>query len=121
VACGTGTTRAVPGARAEGARAEGARRVASGPVLQAAVVAVLAVAADAASKAWALSALRGHRVATPALLGTSSDVTMPRSAAQQASSSAATFFPTPVGAFSIRVGPAGAWILVIVATPVRFS
>jgi signal peptidase II len=39
--------------------------VASGPVLQAAVVAVLAVAAHAASKAWALSALRGHRVITP--------------------------------------------------------
>ena len=43
---------------------------------------------------------------TPALLGTSIAVTMPRSAAQQASSSAATFFPTPVGALSIRVGPA---------------
>jgi len=47
-------------------RAEGARRVASGPVLQAAGVAVLAVAGDAVSKAWALSALRGgHRITTP--------------------------------------------------------
>jgi signal peptidase II len=55
VACRTASRRAAPGARA------GRVRVAVKPAAWPALVAVLAVAADAASKAWALSRLSDRR------------------------------------------------------------
>src|SRR5580693_6384450 len=61
MAGGSGT-----GRTAAASRGAGARRLAGMPALWCAGVAVLAVAADAATKAWALSALRdGHRITTP--------------------------------------------------------
>ena len=60
MAGGSGT-----GRTAAGSRVAGVRRLAGRPALQCAGVAVLAVAADVATKAWALSALRaGHRITT---------------------------------------------------------
>ncbi len=50
-----------PGPAARGARAAGGMRVPAQPVFWCAVVAVLGVAADAASKAWALSRLSHGR------------------------------------------------------------